>query len=43
VTCAEGEDFFDMRQMVREKVTAIIKERQIEVPTAPSCRGAAIQ
>ena len=41
VTCVEGEDFFDMRKMVREKVTAIIKERQIEVPAAASCRGAA--
>jgi radical SAM superfamily enzyme YgiQ (UPF0313 family) len=34
VTCVEGEDFFDMRKMVREKVTAIIKERQLEVPAA---------
>jgi radical SAM superfamily enzyme YgiQ (UPF0313 family) len=41
VTCAEGEDFFDMRKMVREKVTAIIKERQIEVPAAAPRRSAA--
>ena len=41
VTCVEGEDFFDMRQMVREKVTAIIKERQLEVsPAAPRRRAA---
>ena len=36
VTCVEGEDLFDMRTIVREKATAIIKERQIEVPAAPS-------
>jgi len=41
VTCVEGEDFFDMRKTVREKVTAIIKERQIGVPAAASRRGAA--
>ena len=36
VTCVEGLDFFDMRQMVREKVTAIIKERHLDVaPAAP--------
>ncbi len=40
VTCAEGEDFFDMRKMVREKVTAIIKERRIEVPAAAPRRSA---
>jgi len=27
VTCIEGEDLFDMRKIVREKATAIIKER----------------
>ena len=41
VTCVEGEDFFDMRRMVREKITALIKERQIEVPAAAPRRGAA--
>ena len=41
VTCVEGEDFFDMRKMVREKVTAIIKERQLEVPPAAPWRRAA--
>jgi radical SAM superfamily enzyme YgiQ (UPF0313 family) len=41
LTCVEGEDLFDMRKMVREKVTAIIKERQIEVLAAPSLRGVA--
>ncbi len=35
VTCVEGEDFFDMRRMVREKITALIQERQIGVPAAP--------
>jgi len=34
VTCVEGEDLFDMREIVREKATAIIKERQIKVPAA---------
>jgi hypothetical protein len=28
-----GEDLFSMRKMVREKFTASIKERQLEVPT----------
>jgi radical SAM superfamily enzyme YgiQ (UPF0313 family) len=32
VACAMGEDLFNMRGVVREKATAIIKERQIEVP-----------
>jgi hypothetical protein len=41
VTCVEGEDFFDMRRMVREKITALIKERQIEVPAAAPRRSAA--
>ncbi len=43
VTCAMGEDLFDMRRVVREKATAIIKERQIEVPAAQSLRSAALQ
>jgi len=43
VTCVEGEDLFDMRKIVREKATAIIKERKIEVPAAQSLRGAALQ
>jgi radical SAM superfamily enzyme YgiQ (UPF0313 family) len=41
VTCAMGGDLFDMRRVVREKVTAIIEERQIEVGAAPPLRGAA--
>ncbi len=36
VTCVEGEDLFDVREIVREKATAIIKERQIEVHAAQS-------
>jgi radical SAM superfamily enzyme YgiQ (UPF0313 family) len=44
VTCVEGEDLFDMRKMVREKVTALIKERKIEEgPATQSLRGAALQ
>lgn len=34
VTCVEGEDLFDMREIVREKATAIIKEWKIEVHAA---------
>ena len=34
VTCVEGEDLFDLRKIVREKATGIIKERKIEVPAA---------
>jgi radical SAM superfamily enzyme YgiQ (UPF0313 family) len=41
VTCAMGEDLFNMREVVREKVTAIIHKRQIEVPAPQS--GAAPQ
>jgi radical SAM superfamily enzyme YgiQ (UPF0313 family) len=41
VTCVEGEDLFDMRKIVREKAMVIIKERQLEVPAAPSLRSAA--
>jgi hypothetical protein len=43
VTCAMGEDLFNMRRVVREKAMAIIKERKIEVPATPSLRGAALQ
>jgi len=43
VTCAMGEDLFNMRRVVREKATAIIKERKIEVPAAPSLLSAALQ
>lgn len=32
MTTVEGEDLFDMRKIVREKATAIIKERKIELP-----------
>jgi hypothetical protein len=34
VTCVEGEDLFAMREIVREKAAAIIRERLIEVPAA---------
>ena len=34
VTCVEGVDLFDMREIVREKATAIIKEWKIEVHAA---------
>ncbi|MBI4644165.1 MAG: B12-binding domain-containing radical SAM protein [Deltaproteobacteria bacterium] len=43
VTCAMGGDLFNMKRVVREKATAIIQERQIEVPAAQSLRGAALQ
>jgi radical SAM superfamily enzyme YgiQ (UPF0313 family) len=42
VTCAMGEDLFNMRRVVREKATAIIKERQSEVPAMPSLGGPAL-
>ena len=41
VTCVEGEDLFDMRQIVRDKVAAIIKERNLKVPAAKSWGRAA--
>jgi radical SAM superfamily enzyme YgiQ (UPF0313 family) len=41
VTCVEGEDLFDMRKMVREKITALIKERRLEVSATAACRAAA--
>uniref|UniRef100_A0A7C3YZK0 DUF4070 domain-containing protein n=1 Tax=Desulfobacca acetoxidans TaxID=60893 RepID=A0A7C3YZK0_9BACT len=34
VTCAVGEDLFNMRKVVREKAMAIIKERQAGAPAA---------
>jgi radical SAM superfamily enzyme YgiQ (UPF0313 family) len=43
VTCVEGEDLFDMRQMVKEKVTALIKERQLQVSAAAPCHASASQ
>jgi len=43
VTCAMGEDLFNMRRIVREKAMAIMKERQIEVSAAPCPGGTAIQ
>jgi hypothetical protein len=42
-TCAVGEDLFNMRRVVREKATAIIKERQIGVPAAQFLPGVALQ
>jgi radical SAM superfamily enzyme YgiQ (UPF0313 family) len=41
VTCIEGEDLFDLRKIVREKATAIIQERQIEVSEPQSLCGTA--
>jgi radical SAM superfamily enzyme YgiQ (UPF0313 family) len=41
-TCALGEDLFDMRRVVREKATAIIKERQIGVAPARALPGAVL-
>ena len=43
VTCAEGEDFFDLRKTVREKVEVIIKERNLKVPGAKFWGRAAAQ
>jgi radical SAM superfamily enzyme YgiQ (UPF0313 family) len=43
VTCGMGEDLFNMRRVVREKATAIMKDRQTEVPAMPSRRGAVVQ
>jgi radical SAM superfamily enzyme YgiQ (UPF0313 family) len=42
VTCAVGEDLFDMRRVVREKATAIIKERRIGVAPARALPGAVL-
>jgi radical SAM superfamily enzyme YgiQ (UPF0313 family) len=42
VTCAVGEDLFDMRRVVREKAMAIIKERQLGVPAAQALPGAVL-
>jgi radical SAM superfamily enzyme YgiQ (UPF0313 family) len=42
VTCAVGEDLFNMRRVVREKATAIIEERQLGVPMARALPGAAL-
>ena len=43
VTCAMGEDLIHLRQMVREKVAAMIKERDLKVPAAKSWGRAAAQ
>jgi radical SAM superfamily enzyme YgiQ (UPF0313 family) len=40
VTCAMGEDLFNMKKVVREKAIAIIKERQREGAAPPSLDGA---
>jgi len=42
-TCAMGEDLFDMRRVVREKATAIMQERQLEVAATPCPAGPALQ
>jgi radical SAM superfamily enzyme YgiQ (UPF0313 family) len=42
VTCAMGEDLFNLRGVVREKARAIIKERQIGVPAAQFLPGAGL-
>ena len=41
VTCVEGEDLFDMRKIVREKATAIMQARRLEVPAGLPGRLAA--
>jgi len=43
VTCAMGEDLFDMRQVVREKAMAVMKERQIKISAVQCPGGAALQ
>jgi hypothetical protein len=43
VTCAMGEDLSNMRRVVREKATAIMQERQIEVSAEQCPGGAALQ
>lgn len=40
-TCAMGEDLFNMRRVVREKATAIIKDLKLKVHAPQSRRGAA--
>jgi hypothetical protein len=40
VTCAMGEDLFNLRGVVREKAIAIIKERQIGVTPVRALPGA---
>jgi radical SAM superfamily enzyme YgiQ (UPF0313 family) len=42
-TCAMGEDLFDMRRVVREKATAIMQERQLEVAATPCPGGPTLQ
>ena len=41
-TCAVGEDLFEMREIVREKAMAIIKDRQLGVSKAQFLPGAAV-
>lgn len=41
VTCAMGEDLIDLRTVVRDKVAAMIKERDMEVTAAKPRRAAA--
>jgi hypothetical protein len=43
MTCGMGEDLFNMRRVVRDKATAIIRKRRLEVPAAPSRRSAALR
>jgi radical SAM superfamily enzyme YgiQ (UPF0313 family) len=40
-SCAKGEDLFKMRKIVREKITAIMQERGIDVPVAEPGRRVA--
>ncbi len=42
VTCAVGEDLFNMRRVVREKAMAIIEERQLGVPRPRALPGVAL-
>jgi radical SAM superfamily enzyme YgiQ (UPF0313 family) len=43
VTCAMGEDLYHLRKVVRQKVAAIIKGRDLEVPAAKAWGRAAAQ
>ena len=43
VTCAMGEDLFNMRRVVREKATTIINAQKTKVPATQYLRNAALQ
>jgi hypothetical protein len=39
VGCVQGEDLFDIRKIVREKATAIIKDLKLKLPETSPLRG----